>query len=190
MNKNLEYAKKRRERSEWALFVDRDGTLNTRIDGAYVTKPDELEMIEGASRALGALSAWAPYTVVVTNQQGVGKGLLSQGDLGLVHQKLLSEVQREGAIVRDILVCPHLAEKGCECRKPEPGLALEWLEKHPEVDGALSIMVGDAASDVEMAKNLANQTGGCLAISVGNDSSSGDFHFPSLLHFALELELI
>jgi histidinol phosphatase-like enzyme len=78
----------------------------------------------------------------------------------------------------------------CSCRKPKPGLALDWLEQHPDNDPSLSIMVGDSGSDLQLARNLAAAVGGCASVQIGgaNLSEVPDASFDSLWEFAVAVE--
>lgn len=150
----------RRTSRDWVLFLDRDGVINRRVVDGYVRNWSEFEFLPGARQAVADLSMWAPHVVVVTNQQGVGKGLVSQQDLSDIHARMSEEVRSAGGRIDDVLICPHLVSEECICRKPKPGLALAWLSQHPNVDASLSVMVGDSASDMEMLDALRSHTGG------------------------------
>ena len=173
-----------RDGANWVLFLDRDGVINRRIQNGYVRTWREFEFMNDAIRAISRLTAWAPHTVVLTNQQGVGKNLMSEDDLRNVHQRMREVLAEGGAFLDDVLYCTHLDSKGCVCRKPRAGMALSWLESHPEVDGSMSIMVGDTSSDMGMARNLAALTGGCTAVSIGDPTLDADLHCASLAEFA------
>lgn len=170
---------RQRAGSTWCLFVDRDGVINRRVEGDYVRDRASFELLPGAVEALVALSRWAPNVVVVTNQQGVGKGLYSHEDLDDVHRHLIDTVTAAGGRIDGILVCPHLAVARCPCRKPRPGLARDWLRARPGVRAELSVMVGDSSSDLEMAGALARATGGCAALHIHGVSPRADVD-PSL----------
>jgi histidinol-phosphate phosphatase family protein len=172
---------------EWCLFLDRDGVINRRIVGDYVRAWADFEWLPGAQRAFNVLRGWAPQLVVVTNQQGIGKGLMSRGDVDTVHDKIREQLAANRVSIDAILVCPHLESVGCECRKPMPGLALDWLEQHPGVDQSLCVMVGDSPSDLEFAQRIAVETGGCPSVQIGGDAHqiAADASFASLLDFAV-----
>jgi histidinol-phosphate phosphatase family protein len=175
---------------EWCLFLDRDGVLNRQVVGDYVRSWRDFEWLPGAPRALKKLREWTPHLVIVTNQQGVGKGLMSSDDLAAIHEDLQAELAADGVPIDAFQVCPHLESAACACRKPRPGLVLDWLEQHPGVAPALSIMVGDSQSDVELAHNVAAVTGGCASIQIGGRATIGgvaDATFDSLWHFAVEV---
>jgi D-glycero-D-manno-heptose 1,7-bisphosphate phosphatase len=178
---------------QWCLFIDRDGVINRRIVEGYVQSWDQFEFLPGVLDALATLAQWAPQMVVVTNQQGVGKGLMSGHDLSDIHSRMRTELAARDVELDDVLTCPHLAEIGCSCRKPAPGLALQWLREHSSVDPRLSVMVGDSDSDMEMAGALAAAAGGCARIRIAADGEPpGDYDaaFTSLAEFAADVQLM
>lgn len=174
---------------EWCLFLDRDGVINRRIAGDYVRDWQQFEWLPGAQAAVRILRQWAPHLVVVTNQQGVGKGLMSLDDVGAIHARMADELAEGGTSVDAFQVCPHLASEGCMCRKPHPGMVVDWLGGHPDNESMLSVVVGDSASDLELARNVAVITGGCVAVHITNGGAQGDADlcFASLLDFAAEV---
>lgn len=177
-----------REGRSWCLFVDRDGVINTRIMGGYVRTWDQFHFEPGALDALRVFARWAPRIVIVTNQQGIGKGLMSETDLRAVHRRMLEEVLAAGGRIDDIRFCPHLDADGCSCRKPAPGMAVDYLEDNPDVDGSLSVMVGDTASDVEMGRRLARHAGGGATVRIFDATDpAADLTFSSLAAFATEV---
>ncbi len=95
------------------------------------------------------------------------------------------EIEGAGGRVDDIRVCPHLVGADCDCRKPAPGMALSYLAQHPEVDAALSVMVGDTESDIEMGRRLGARTGGTMTVRIDAvDDPHADVTFPTLAAFA------
>lgn len=173
--------------ADWVLFLDRDGVLNRRIVDGYVLSWDEFEFLPGAVEAVADLSTWAPNIVIVTNQQGVGKGLISNETLDGIHQRMVKSIEAAGGRIDAVLSCPHLAAEGCQCRKPEAGLPVEWLTAHPELDGNLSMMVGDSPSDISMARKLAESIGPVVAVGIGDDRLDADINYASLAQFASEV---
>ncbi|KSU54050.1 D-glycero-D-manno-heptose 1,7-bisphosphate phosphatase [Microbacterium enclense] len=179
-----------REGRSWTLFLDRDGVINTRIMGGYVRTWDEFHFEPGVLDALRMLARWAPRIVVVTNQQGVGKGLMSEADLNAVHTRMREEVSAAGGRIDAIQFCPHLDAQGCECRKPSPGMATSYLAANPDLDGTLSVMIGDTDSDVEMGRRLARRTGGGATVRVSPTADpAADLTSPSLAAFAADVRL-
>jgi histidinol-phosphate phosphatase family protein len=172
---------------EWCLFLDRDGVMNRQVVGDYVRSWRHFEWLPGAPLALEKLREWAPHLVVVTNQQGIGKGLMSADDVAAIHQQLQAVLAAEGVMIDAFQVCPHLESAGCACRKPRPGLVLDWLGQHPDSEPLLSIVVGDSLGDLELAHNVAAAAGGCASIHIGGASLRGiaDASFESLWDFAV-----
>jgi len=179
-----------RKGRDWCLFLDRDGVINRQVVGDYVRRWQQFEWLPGAVPALRMLREWAPHLVVVTNQQGIGKGLMSTDDVAAIHQRLQSQIACEGREIDSFQVCPHLESSGCRCRKPQPGLVLDWLAQHPEVDPSLSIVVGDSLVDLRLAEMVAAATGGCASVQIGGARlpATADASFDSLLDFAAALE--
>lgn len=174
---------------EWCLFLDRDGVLNRRIVGDYVRNWGQFEWLPGALGAVRILSRWAPHIVVVTNQQGIGKGLMTDHDVAVIHERMQDDVTGVARAFDAFQVCPHLASAGCECRKPRPGLVLDWLGESPGAEPQLSIVIGDSVSDLELAGNVGARTGGCAAVHVtgGAEAGNADIGVASLWDFAVEV---
>ena len=135
-------------------FVDRDGVVNRRIPGGYVRNLGEFELLPGAVEALARLSARFGRVVVVTNQAGVGKGLVEPSDLEEIHAFLSASVVEAGGRLDAVLVCPHRVEERCACRKPAGGLALQAVDRFGDVDLRRAVMIGDSRSDMEFAAGL------------------------------------
>lgn len=169
---------------QWCLFLDRDGVINRRVVGDYVRTWRDFEWLPGVPAALKLLRAWAPHVVVVTNQQGVGKGLMSADDVATIHRCMNSELAPQGVLIDAFQVCPHLVAADCGCRKPGTGLVLDWLAQHPGVEPSLSVVVGDSPSDMELASNLAVATGGCASIRISGPYGTADATFDTLVEFA------
>lgn len=170
----------------WPLFLDRDGVINRQIVGDYVRSWGDFEFLPGALDALVVLAGWAPHIVVVTNQQGIGRSVMSPADLDDIHTRMLAAITEAGGRIDAVRFCPHLATAGCLCRKPEPGMATSWLAENPSVDGAQAVVVGDSPSDMEMARRLGAITGGVQAVRLGTPGRRGleDMTFTSLADFA------
>jgi histidinol-phosphate phosphatase family protein len=171
---------------KWCLFLDRDGVINRQVVNDYVRSVQEFEWSRGAQLAIRELGDWAPFIVVVTNQQGIGKGLMTADDVRTIHEKLQSDLS-ETPLINAFQVCPHLQSAGCTCRKPNPGLVTDWLRAHPDVDPSLSVVVGDSQSDLDLARNVAKATGTCVGVHIRNANNPevvNELSFDSLLEFA------
>ena len=91
---------------------------------------------------------------MVTNQQGIGKGLMSHDDLHSVHSHMLRNITLAGGRIDNIYYCPHLAHEDPPCRKPNPGLAFQAKEDYPDINFRESIMIGDSPSDIAFGNIL------------------------------------
>lgn len=138
----------------WTLFLDRDGVINKNIEGGYVTEWDEFEFLPDVHRALRYFGMMLGRIVVVTNQQGVGKELMTKDQLHEIHNKMLEEVKAEGGRIDRVYYCPDLEEEGSPCRKPEIGMAMWAKRDYPEIDFNKCIMVGDKLSDMRFGLSL------------------------------------
>ena len=164
-----------------AYFVDRDGVINTRIPGDYVRHPDQLELIDRSLEALNLLKSNARYLIVVTNQQGIGKGLMTDEDLRMVHNKLNHEAESLGVHIDAIYHCPHLDQDRPACRKPNVGMGLTAMNTFDHLDPSRCVMIGDSTSDIEFGLRL-----GMYTILVGDKSDAHIAHerYQSLAHYA------
>lgn len=172
------------------LFLDRDGVLNRRLPGDYVKSPEELELLPGVLRALALLRPLFDLILVVSNQQGVGKGLMSTEDLERIHRKLCDEIARAGGRIDDILFCPDLAGESGNCRKPAIAMALEARKRYPQIRFDRSWMIGDMPDDMAFARNA-----GMRAVMIGAESLPPElesYHrgrYPALIDFAIEFSI-
>src|SRR4051794_3177637 len=103
-----------------AVFLDRDGTLIE--DTGYPRDPDRIRLLPGAAEALRRLEGLGLLLVLVSNQSGLGRGLITQAEAEAVHARLLECLRAEGARLHAAYYCPHAPQQGCPCRKPSPGL--------------------------------------------------------------------
>lgn len=135
-------------------FLDRDGTINRgTAEGEYIRSPEEVELLPGAAEAIRLLNELPATVVVVTNQRGIARGLMSEGDLAAVNARLEELLAAEGAQLDAILHCPH--EKGeCDCRKPGPGMFERAVREVPGASLEGAAMIGDSALDVEAGSRL------------------------------------
>lgn len=135
-------------------FIDRDGVINQKpADGRYVLASSDLVLLPGAGAAIASLNAAGVRTVIVTNQQCVGKGLLTLEELDAINGKVLEAVKAEGGRIDQVLVCPHL-EGTCECRKPRVGMFVEARRRDPGIDFSDAVVIGDSPSDMEAAATI------------------------------------
>ena len=135
------------------LFVDRDGVLNVQIHGDYVRSWGQWKWMDGMPQQLAEWAKQYKRVFLVTNQQGVGKGLMSEADLADIHRHMLEEVKAAGGRLDGIYVCTDLEGSHSPCRKPATGMALQAQREFPEVDFHRSVMIGDSLSDMLFARN-------------------------------------
>ena len=170
-----------------ALFLDRDGVINARLPGDYVKTPEAFTPAPGFPEAIRLLSKVFDPVIVVTNQQGIGKGLMDEHQLAEVHDYMLGIVERAGGRVNAIYYCPHLKTGNCTCRKPATGMAWMALQDFPDINPEDTWMAGDSHSDMEFADRM-----GFRKVFIrGNDEADPkastvkpDFIFDSLYDFA------
>jgi D-glycero-D-manno-heptose 1,7-bisphosphate phosphatase len=139
-----------REPSSHAVFLDRDGVLNVYLPGDYVKTPAELALIPGVAEAVRALNEAGYPVFVISNQQGVAKGLMSTEELTVVSEALTNRLAAAGATITQSYYCPH-ASGSCDCRKPKPGMLLCAADEHG-IDLAASVFIGDTETDSEAAR--------------------------------------
>lgn len=135
------------------LFLDRDGVLNRHIVGDYVRSWNQWEWLPGVLETLPSLAAEYKRIFLISNQQGVGKGLMSATDLDTIHRHMLADIEAAGGRIDGIYTCTDLESAHSPNRKPEIGMALQAQRDFPEVDFSRSVMVGDNITDMQFARN-------------------------------------
>ena len=103
--------------SEWTLFLDRDGVINKRPPNDYVKTWDEFEFLPGVLESLKILALKFSKIIIITNQQGIGKNVMTSEDLKIIHNNLIREVSEKKGRIDAIYFCPDLASKAVNCRK-------------------------------------------------------------------------
>jgi len=145
-----------------AVLLDRDGTVIREID--YLRAVDQLRLLPGAAKAIRFLHEGGLAVVILTNQSGIARGLLTEDDLAEIHQEMTRRLARRGATVDAIYYCPHHPEatvaqyrKNCDCRKPAAGL-LRRAARELDLDLARSYVIGDRARDLEPGRSAGCRT--------------------------------
>ncbi len=138
---------------EWTLFLDRDGVINIRLMDDYVRTVMQFQFLEGVQESMCQLYEMFDKVFVVTNQQGIGKGLMSEQDLTDIHRYMKQGLQCGERNIDAVYHAPALTSVGSELRKPNIGMALLAKRQFPSIDLTKSIMVGDSMSDMEFGKN-------------------------------------
>jgi D-glycero-D-manno-heptose 1,7-bisphosphate phosphatase len=130
-----------------AVFLDRDGTII--VDRMHLTDPHAVELLPGAAEAVRRLNEAGIFTVVVTNQAVVARGMASKAMVEAANARMQDVLRAEGAHIDAIYYCPDHPDFSiiCECRKPAPGMLLRAAEEH-DLDLERSFMVGDWWADI------------------------------------------
>ena len=150
----------------WTLFLDRDGVINNRIFGGYVTNPKDFIFLPKVLDSIAYFSTIFKRIIVVTNQQGVGKGIMTELELSFLHKHMLSIISKAGGRIDSIYYCTYLATTANNCRKPSTYMAQQAVSDFPEIDLGKSIMAGDSESDIKFGINAGMKT-----VFVNNDNS-------------------
>ncbi len=132
------------------IFLDRDGVINE--DFGYVGSVKDFKFIDGVFEALREFLDMGYKLVVVTNQSGIGRGYYTLEDFNEVTEHMKSELEKRGIELLEVFYCPHHPDRGCGCRKPEPGMIEEAVKRYG-IDTKNSWMIGDKPSDIEAAKS-------------------------------------
>ena len=140
------------------MFLDRDGTIIR--DVGYLKDPSEVTLLPGSIEALSLMSAAGFMLILVSNQSGIGRGLITQDQADRVHRRFEELLDGEGVRLSASYYCPHRPEDNCQCRKPRTGL-LERAVTELDIDLRTSVMVGDRESDAD-----AGVASGCRAILI------------------------
>lgn len=142
---------------DWTLFLDRDGVINDEIVGRYITKWSEFSFCDGSLGAIRQLSDLFGRVVIVTNQRGVGRGIMTIADLQEIHSGMKASIAEEGGNIDKIYACTAI-EDDDHNRKPNTGMAVQAQEDFPEIDFHKSVMVGNNLTDMEFGKRMGMQT--------------------------------
>ena len=166
---------------DWTLFLDRDGVINVRIIDGYVTKIEEFEFLPNVIDAFKIFKNKFKRIIVVTNQQGVGKGIMTIDDVERVHEYMIQQIENQGGKIDKVYFCPQLKSEVDNYRKPSPKMAYFAKNDFPEIDLSKSIMVGDMNSDVEFGMNAGMKT-----VFIGDNELklNPDSRYDSLYAFA------
>ncbi len=171
-----------------ALFLDRDGVLNEEKRGSYIFTKDELIFLPNVLEALKIAVNYFDYIIVVTNQRGVGRGYMTEGDLDKIHQYLTETVSAQGGRIDKIYFAPNIEDNHPD-RKPNIGMGIKAAKDFPDLNIKNSVMVGNNLSDMEFGKKLGMQTVFLhttqAPIALPNEMI--DFQFPSLYEWVKTL---
>lgn len=134
-----------------AVFLDRDHTLNP--DSGYISDPNKFDLYPWVPEELAKLKAQGFLLIVVSNQSGIARGLITWEQLNLIHRKMDEILDRLVKIKIDSYqICPHHPDEGCACRKPQAKLFLTVAKEH-QIELSESYMIGDRESDMKAGVN-------------------------------------
>lgn len=170
------------------MFLDRDGVINRRIPGGYVTRWEDFEFLEGVLESIAQLKNIFGYIFVVSNQQGIGKGLMAAGQLDHIDRMMKEAVRRAGGSIDAAYYSPYLEADRHPDRKPSTGMALKARAEFPAISFSRSVMAGDTLTDMQFGRNL-----GMINILLSTDpeatkhQSLYDLRFDNLQQFTNHL---
>jgi histidinol-phosphate phosphatase family protein len=136
------------------VLVGRDGVINRRLSGGFVRSWTEFEFLPRAMDALRLLASHDYQTIVVSREEGVASGAMSEGELQSLTSRFLLEVALEGGHIHQVYSCIHPHEQGCDCRAPEAGLLKEAIAEHA-IGASETFVISDSPADMESARALA-----------------------------------
>ena len=152
------------------LFLDRDGVINKKLEGRYIRDWEDFEFISKSRFALSELANKFERIIIITNQQGIGKGIMSKDDLHLLHQKMINEIEKKGGRIDKIYFCPHLEKENCNCRKPRIGMIENAIKDFPSINIKKAYLVGDSSSDIQAGEKI-----GIKSVKVDNQFTLSDW---------------
>ncbi|MEI7906585.1 MAG: HAD family hydrolase [Bacteroidota bacterium] len=174
--------------ANFAVFVDRDGTINVDVD--YLSSPSQIQLIPRSADAIRELNELNIPVVVITNQSGIARGFYSEEDLEAVHDAMDTMLRSSQATILAYYYCPHHPTDGiapfvkkCECRKPNAGMLLE-AQKDFGFDLKRSFVVGDKCVDVQTGKSV-----GAVSVQVATGYGAAEKELCNELrdYYALDL---
>ena len=150
------------------IFLDRDGVINIERPADYAKNISEFIFIDGVLDAIAILSNKFEHIFIVTNQRGIGRGVMTMEDLEKVHNYMLDEIDKAGGRISKIYFCTDTQPVSIN-RKPNTGMAFKAMGDYPFVVFSKSIMVGNSRSDMEFGNKL-----GMYTVLVGDKYSKND----------------
>ena len=146
------------------IILDRDGVLNKKAPKAeYIAQWSEFEWLPGAKEALALLKQSNYRIIIITNQAGINRGLMTNADLMDIHEKMKREATEAGGDIDAIYYCPHGWDENCDCRKPKPGMFFQ-AQHDFHLDLTRTYFVGDDERD-----EMAGKAAGCPTILVSDN---------------------
>jgi len=148
------------------VFLDRDGVINKKMPKRdYVKKWEEFKFLPGALRAISKLTKSGYEIYIISNQAGIGRGIMSEGALFEIHKNMEEEIEKKGGKLSGIYYCHHNWNNNCLCRKPKPGMLFRAAIEY-QIDLPSAVFIGDDERDIQAGK-----AAGCRAILMKSNSS-------------------
>jgi len=171
----------------WTLFLDRDGVINHDMH-PYTLHKDQFKFYDGVTDALKIFNTIFQHILIVTNQRGVSRKLMSEEDLINIHDFMLEQVRHTGGRIDKIYYC-IAADNDHPNRKPNPGMALQAMQDHPLISKEHSIIVGNNISDMQFGRNAGLHTVLLTTTNVRVELPHPlvDLQYDSLIEFATAL---
>jgi histidinol-phosphate phosphatase family protein len=169
----------------WTLFLDRDGVINHEKVEDYIYHFDEFVFYDGVLEALAILNNIFGRIILVTNQKGIGKGLMTESDLLEIHTKMKEQIDNAGGRL-DAIYYASALDNNDPMRKPNPGMAFRAKNEYPEIAFQKAIMVGNNISDMDFGRNAGMHTVFLTTTKPNTPLPHAgiDLDFNSLLNFA------
>lgn len=155
------------------VFLDRDGTIIENIP--YLNDPEKVRLTPFAGPAIKLLNDSGFKVIVISNQSGIGRGLITEEQYTLVNKRMFELLDADLAGVNCIYHCPHKPEDACGCRKPRTNLFRRAVEDY-DIDLRWAYMVGDSESDIEAGYRL-----GIRVVFIGKEWNVPHFQCENLL---------
>lgn len=136
----------------WTLFIDRDGVINHEKKDGYILNTAEFRFYDGVSEAFERLAEIFGKIIIVTNQRGIGRQLMTEADLSSIHQHMQEQINNAGGRIDRIYFCTAI-DKTDPNRKPNPGMAFQACADFPDLDLSRSVILGNKPSDMLFGRN-------------------------------------
>jgi len=172
----------------YTLFIDRDGVINYEKKESYILNWNEFQFYGNVPSAMKIINEIFGTIVMVTNQKGIGKKLMTTDDLNYIHQNMQLHIESAGGRIDKIYYCSDLDDTSIN-RKPNPGMAFQAKADYPLIDFSKSFMIGNKLSDMQFGRNAGMNT---VYLATTNPEVSFthpdiDFRFNTLFEFATSL---
>ena len=142
------------------IFLDRDGVINENLNNDYVKRWDEFKFLPKAKEAIKILTDADWSIIIISNQAGIGRGIVSAQAVEKINTRMIDEIERCGGKVKAVYYCPHRPDENCECRKPKPGMLLRAAREFG-IELSKSYLIGDSITDIQ-----AGAQAGCTTVLV------------------------